>query len=141
MKEKIQPALAANGEPGLLSHIRDLVSKDKPTPHSEILAKLIDQFEPIDFKALVFPEAKKLRQQLSNLAEDSDAAKRIRRELDKMRVTRNHYLILSIENVAKIAEENHWSLCKNHDFIYLFNGAYWSNIDKETFQKVFGRSS
>ena len=52
-----------------------------------------------------------------------------------------HYLVLSIENALKIAEKNRWGLCKNHDFIYLFNGTFWADIDKETFQKFLGEAA
>jgi putative DNA primase/helicase len=43
-------------------------------------------------------------------------------------------LILSVENILELAEKKQWGLCKNHDFIYLYNGAFWAEIDKETFQ-------
>src|SRR5690606_7931547 len=31
-------------------------------------------------------------------------------------------------------------ICKNNDFIYLFNGTYWAVIDKEAFQKFLGEA-
>ena len=39
------------------------------------------------------------------------------------------------------AEKNLWGLCKNHDFIYLYNGTFWAEIDKETFQKFLGEAA
>ena len=62
-------------------------------------------------------------------------------ELSKMRLALKHYLIISVENTLKLAEENRWGLCKNHDFIYLYNGSFWADIDKETFQKFLGESA
>jgi putative DNA primase/helicase len=50
-------------------------------------------------------------------------------------------LVLSVENCLRFAEQNRWGLCKNHDFIYLYNGAFWSEIEKETFQKFLGEAS
>ena len=58
-----------------------------------------------------------------------------------MRLALKHYLIISVENTLKLAEENRWGLCKNHDFIYLYNGSFWADIDKETFQKFLGESA
>jgi putative DNA primase/helicase len=49
--------------------------------------------------------------------------------------------VLSIENVLLLADKNRWGLCKNHDFIYLFNGTFWTEIDKETFQKFLGEAA
>jgi putative DNA primase/helicase len=39
------------------------------------------------------------------------------------------------------AKNNNWGLCKNHDFIYLYNGTYWNEIDKDTFQKFLGEAA
>ena len=41
----------------------------------------------------------------------------------------------------QFAEKNRWGLCKNHDFIYLYNGTFWAEIDKETFQKFLGEAA
>ena len=72
---------------------------------------------------------------------ESEQAKDVRKRLDKIKVNTKHYLVLSIENVIKVAEKNRWGLCKNHDFIYLYNGTYWAEIDKETFQKFLGEAT
>jgi putative DNA primase/helicase len=34
----------------------------------------------------------------------------------------------------KIAKENNWGLGKKSGSIYLYNGCYWEEIDKERFQ-------
>lgn len=111
------------------------------TPHAEILKQLIDQFEPLDFEVLAFPQAEKLREQLEKEATGSEQAKEIQKQLDRLKLNIKHFLILSIENVLKLAEKNRWGLCKNHDFIYLYNGTYWAEIDKETFQKFLGEAA
>lgn len=111
------------------------------TPHAEILKQLIDQFEPLDFEVLAFPQAEKLREQLEKAAPGSKQAKEIQEQLDRLKLNNKHFLILSIENVLQLAENNRWGLCKNHDFIYLYNGTYWAEIDKETFQKFLGEAA
>jgi putative DNA primase/helicase len=111
------------------------------TPHAEILKQLIDQFEPLDFEVLAFPQAEKLREQLEKEATGSEQAREIQKQLDRLKLNIKHFLILSIENVLKLAEKNRWGLCKNHDFIYLYNGTYWAEIDKETFQKFLGEAA
>ena len=125
----------------LLNHVQELTKQKEVTPHSEILEQLIEQFETLDFELLAFPEVEQLRKQLTNLNPETEQAKDIRKRLDKIKVNIKHYLVLSIENVLKVAENNRWGLCKNHDFIYLFNGTYWDEIDKEIFQKFLGEAA
>lgn len=113
----------------------------EPAPHAEILSRLLDQFDPLDFEALAFPQIEPLRKQLENLNPEDEQFKEVLKQRDKFNLTQKHYLVLSIENVLKIAENNHWGLCKNQDFIYLYNAAYWAYIDKESFQKFLGEAA
>lgn len=140
------------------NHVEELKSKTKATPHAEILHQLIEQFEPLDFEVLAFPQAEKLREQLEQLdrkltnpdgSSNTDKAldreweqwKDLKKQLDKLKLSLKHYLILSIENTLQKAEQNRWGLCKNHDFIYLYNGTFWAELDKETFQKFLGEAA
>lgn len=126
----------------IVKHVEQLKSKSETaTPHAEILQQLIEQLEPLDFEILAFPEAEKLREQLGKATPGSEQAKDIQRQLDKLKLNLKHYLVLSVENLLKIAERNRWGLCKNHDFIYLYNGTFWAEIDKETFQKFLGEAA
>lgn len=125
----------------ILNHVEELKSKSEATPHAEILSQLIEQFEPLDFELLAFPQAEKLREQLKKAEPGSEKAKDIQKQLDKLKLNRKHYLVLSIENILQFAEKNRWGLCKNHDFIYLYNGTFWAEIDKETFQKFLGEAA
>lgn len=125
----------------ILNHFEELKSKSEATPHAEILHQLIEQFEPLDFEILAFPQAEKLREQLGKAELGSEQAKDIQKQLDKLKLNLKHYLVLSIENALLFAEKNRWGLCKNHDFIYLYNGTFWADIDKETFQKFLGEAA
>lgn len=125
----------------IINHVQELIKKGEPTPHAEILNQLLEQFEPLDFEVLAFPQVKKLREQLEQLPNESEQAKDIRKQLDKIKVNTKHYRILSIKNVSKTATKNRWGLCKNHDFIYLYNSAFWTEIDKDEFQKFLGEAA
>lgn len=125
----------------IINHIEQSVKKSEPLPHAEILQKLLEEFETLDFETLAFPEVEKFRKQLKNLNSESEQAKEIRKRLDKIKVNAKHYRILSINNVSKTALKNRWGLCKNNDFIYLYNGTYWAEIDKEIFQKFLGEAA
>lgn len=125
----------------ILKHVEEIKIKNEATPHAEILQQLIEQFEPLDFQLLAFPQAKKLREQLKKAEIGSEQAKDIQKQLDKLKLNLKHYLVLSIENALTYAEKNRWGLCKNHDFIYLYNGMFWNEIDKEIFQKFLGEAA
>lgn len=60
------------------------------------------------------------------------------KKIEKYKLSKNHYLILCIEQLLKIAKANNWGLCKKNGYIYLYNGSYWSEIDKENFQSFLG---
>ena len=139
---KLKPVFEDLSNPAtIISHIEGLGDKSMATPHAEILHNLIEQFEPLDFELLVYPQVEKLREQLKHEEPGSDRAREIQSQLDKLKLNLKHYLVLSIENALLFAEKNHWGLCKNHDFIYLYNGTFWAEIDKETFQKFLGEAA
>jgi putative DNA primase/helicase len=117
---KLNPVFNDLNNPAtMISHFEQLKSKSETaTPHAEILQQLIEQFEPLDFEALANPH-----------------------NAENFKLNTKHFLVLSIENTLQLAEKNRWGLCKNHDFIYLYNGAFWAEIDKETFQKFLGEAA
>jgi putative DNA primase/helicase len=125
----------------LKNHIQELVKGKEPLPHSEILNQLIEQFEPLEFDALAFPQATQLKGKLENPNLSADERKEINKQLDRLRLNTKHLLVLTVENVLNEAKKHRWDLCKNQDFIYLFNGTFWANIDKETFQKFLGEAA
>ncbi len=87
---------------------------NEPIHHNDILAQLLEQIEPVNFKAI------------AGLDEE-----------DKLRI--EHYLVICIDELLKIAERNNWGMCRNHSFIYLYNGAYWKLIDADNLQKFLGK--
>jgi putative DNA primase/helicase len=139
---KLKPVFAdLNNANTLKKGVKSIVKKKTTTPHSEILGKLKKEFEPLDFQLLAYPMVAKLRKQLEKVGSESEEGKEIQKQIDKFKLNTKHYLVLSIENVLKVANKHRWGICKNHDFIYLYNGAYWANIDKEAFQKFLGEAA
>lgn len=124
----------------LKDHVKQLTSVDEPPLHAEMLKQLIQQIEPVDFQALVHEPVLRIRQQLESISTDSGEAKELMEQLSKFKVNEKHYLVLAIRELLKKADKMRWGLCKNLDFIYLYNGAYWKNIEKETFQKFLGEA-
>lgn len=139
---KLEPTFEDLSDPATLTkHFKELVQVKEVTPHENILNQLLEQFDTIDFKALAFPKTVQLKRQLETVSAKSEQAKEIHKQLDKYKLSNKHYLVLSIEMILTSAKSRRWNLCKNHNFIYLFNGAYWSALDKEAFQKFLGEAA
>ncbi|TVZ16406.1 phage/plasmid primase, P4 family [Maribacter sp. MAR_2009_72] len=98
----------------IIKHFQTL-TRTTSIPHDKILMQLIEKFEPLDFEGLANPEG-----------------------MENFKLSIKHYLILAVQNVISMAENNRWGLCKNHDTIYLYNGTFWNELDKEAFQKFLG---
>ena len=115
---KLNPKFDELTEPKVfVNHVEELTQL-KATPHAEILSELLEQFEPVNFEADANPNSK-----------------------DNFKLSQKHFLVLAIENVIHVAEKHQWGLCKHHDFIYLFNGTHWAELDNETFQKFLGHAA
>jgi putative DNA primase/helicase len=91
--------------------------KDKSIKHSEILNFLLDQIKEVDFRELAELKA------------------------EKDNVGKKHFLICSIEQILETAQINNWGICKNLNFVYLYNGEYWHLIDNSELQEFLGKAS
>ncbi len=115
----------------------------------DVLQELIKSIGKIDFQILAFPESEHVQKKYNKLelilskgcelseTQQTDFEK-LSKQLKTFKLTKNHYLIICIEQLLKIAEVNKWGLCKNNNFIYLYNGFFWTEIGKEQFQFFLG---
>jgi putative DNA primase/helicase len=115
--------------------------KNQYPDHKDILNELLNEIEEVDFTAMAFPQVLALREDLKSLNEESDNAVEIRKQIDKLKVSTKHHLVISIEQTLKLATEKEWGLCKNLDFIYLYNGAYWNPVEKDELQSFLGEGA
>jgi putative DNA primase/helicase len=97
-------------------HLADVGYKDNS--NTKILQKLLTQIKPIDFDELANPK-----------------------KAEGFKLSTKHLIVLSIEEILNVARENNWGLCKKYDFIYLYNGKFWSEIDKEELQLFLGQAA
>ncbi len=58
-----------------------------------------------------------------------------------VKITRKHYVTISIDEIFEIATANNWGLCTRHDFIYVFNGKYWQVVDVADFKSFLGETA
>src|ERR1035437_3241601 len=139
----------------LKKHVEGLTTKSEPVEHGAILGELLKSIEPFDFEKAAFPQIQELRAkriELQSQLTNPDGSynknsmveselKEIEKQLNGFKLTQKHFAILSIENVLKVAEQMKWGICKNNDFIYLYNGEFWANIEKEAFQSFLGEAA
>ncbi|MFC5270031.1 DNA primase family protein [Adhaeribacter terreus] len=100
----------------IINHVEELIKQAEPIPHAQILARLLDRVNTLDFR---------------ELAELEEAEK----------LNNSHLQIITVEQVLNLAKLNKWGICRNHDFIYLYNGAYWSLFDVEELKAFLGEAA
>jgi putative DNA primase/helicase len=93
------------------------IAVNKATAHSEILDKMFEQVVPIDFK------------ERAGIAEQ------------ERKVAKHHLIVISIEQILSIATVNKWGLCKHNHFIYLYNGAFWSLLERDELESFLSRAA
>jgi putative DNA primase/helicase len=95
--------------------IKDAHERLKPTlyPHGEILARLLDIVQPVDLHSKA----------------DVDPGSEI--AIWKL-------VVITVDEIMEIAKVNRWGICIYKEFIYLYNGAYWYNLDEDQLMNFFG---
>jgi len=137
------------------THVEAMATKNEPTEHGAILGELLKNIKPFDFEKAAFPQVEELRAkclELQNKLTNPDGSykknaiiegelKELQKQLNGFKLTQKHFAMLSIENVINVAQKLKWGICKNDCFIYLYNGQYWANIEKEAFQSFLGEAA
>lgn len=152
-RDDLSPDTANLTPADIVRHCEGLLKMGEPLPHSQILDHLLTRVQPVNFLALAFPHVVHLRTELKdaeeqlradNLKAPDDVAikERIRMlqsEVNKCKLKQAHYLIICIEEILRLAIANCWGICRHQDFIYLYNGAYWSHLDEEGLKSFLGQ--
>ena len=71
------------------------------TPHKQVLDKLLEEIEEIDFQS------------------EANTDKKLQKK---------HYVVITVEKILELAKDHNWGLSKRNGFIYLYNGAFWSPV-------------
>ncbi len=100
----------------ILNEVETQLKSYEPIRHNEILAKLLAQIKPVDFR---------------------DLAGFVKNEQLQVK----HFLVISIEQILLVARQHNWGICTFHDFIYLFNGAYWNVLGQKELQTFLGNAA
>lgn len=84
--------------------------------HSNILKQLLEKIPNVNFK------------KIANIDDDKEPKQ-------------SHYHVIAIEAILETAKKESLGLCRNHDFIYLYNGAYWQLIDRDELKTFIGKAA
>ena len=101
---------------------------------------MLDDVQPINFLEIIYPEVTELRQSVGK-STDSEERKKVASKIKQFRVTDRQKYVVVIEELLRLASVRKWGICKNAAFVYLFNGTFWSELDKEVLQKFLGDSA
>ncbi|QJW90752.1 DNA primase [Spirosoma taeanense] len=77
--------------------------------HDQVMQILLLQVLKVDFR------------ELAELPPDNEDAK----------LKKEHYIVITVEQVLELAQRNQWGLCRRDAFFYAYNGAFWKTIDKD----------
>lgn len=125
--------------------------------HDEVLERLLSQVVKIDFHLLAYPDLEKIRERMDKLnseitSEDgsidnsstnkskTDELKELKEKERKCKLTKEAIVVLAIETLIGIAKLSQWNMCKHGDFIYIFNGEFWKDIEKDDLKKFLGKA-
>ncbi len=101
----------------IVQEIQSVQQQFDPIPHRDVLQMLIQKVENVNFRELAGLQGK-------------------RETLKK-----KHFQVIAIENILHLAQRNCWGLCKKHDFIYLYNGAFWSLLSVDELRDFLGKAA
>jgi putative DNA primase/helicase len=91
-------------------------------PHRKILSHLLDDIDKVqDFRQLAADYG-------LNIQEDE-------------KILQKHLTVLTIEHLIASAKKRDWGMCKKHESVYLFNGAFWKKINKDDLQAFLGHAA
>lgn len=97
-------------------HVSDLGKDAQPVHHDEISKLLLTEITKVNFRDVIgLPEEEDMKQK--------------------------HIIYAIIKNLLSIAENNNWNLAKAYDYVYVFNGAYWKQFDKDHIRNFLGNSA
>lgn len=126
--------------------------KDVISEEADVLSRLLDAIHPVNFKAEAFPDYQEKKQRLdevvSILTNDTtgklsaqkrkgldDERQKLFDTLERMKVQHKHILVTTIEKIVETAQSLNLGLCRQHSFIYAYQGTHWEQVSEDDFKK------
>jgi len=124
----------------IMREIERLTAQPEIRTNSDVLKTLLDDVKPVGFQEIVYPEVAELWKRLSEETDDNEKGKAAEK-IKQFRVTDRQKHVVIVEELLRLATARQWGICKNAAFVYLFNGSFWRELDKEVLQKFLGDSA
>jgi putative DNA primase/helicase len=114
--------------------------KVSPISHDDIMLKLLSKVVKVNYQELAYPghddlmlQKERIEKNMTNpdgsVANLPSKVKEVYNEIIKklngMVVTKQHYVIYTIDEILRLAIHNDWGICRNNGFIYFYNAAFW----------------
>lgn len=100
----------------------------------EVLNKLLELIEPVDFEKIAFPQLEGLKNRLAELDSNEPEYKSVSAQIRKCKLTTKHYTITLIEELSKTAIKHDFGLAEYHQYVYVYTGTHWEKIDSNDFK-------
>lgn len=52
-----------------------------------------------------------------------------------------HLVVGIVKRLLEVAKENRWNLAKVYDYVYIFNGCYWQQLEKDELISLLGKAA
>jgi len=84
--------------------------------HLDVLNSLVDEISPINIREFL------------NLPEDVEEKQK-------------HIIVAVVKHLLEFAADRQWNLSKVYDYTYVYNGAFWQQLDKEDMKQFLGKAA
>ena len=101
----------------ITEHINGLKQEfeaEKPKSARDILDSLLDKMPKIDF------------------VDEAETVEKL---------AKKHFVVIVVDKVLEMAKNFDWGLCKRYDFVYLYNGKFWIQIDENDLKNFLGKAA
>lgn len=126
-----------------LSEIKDFTRE--AISNTQLLDKLLEGIEPINFQLLAFPETieiiKKM-EALNPMEDESQLGKYqiLQGKLSKKKVARSTYMIIALDQLKQLVDRQLFGLAKHNGLIHIYNGTHWNEVSKDQFSHFLGEA-
>ena len=111
--------------------------EERPKDARAIMAELRDLVLRVDFVSLVHPEAGSIKERMKSVIDDAERDT-LKKRLARLKVTERQKYVVIVDELLRLAEANNYGLAKNGAFVYLYNGRYWEEIEKDLLTDYLG---
>ncbi|NOT64420.1 MAG: DNA primase [Acidobacteria bacterium] len=98
------------------AHAHELLAVSATIKHEEVFQRILDRLEPINFR------------KEANLENDE-------------KLNQKHYAVVAVEKIVAAAQAINAGICRNLDFVYVFNGQYWRQVEADELAKFLGEAA